>query len=57
VSGNFTYARALTNNLTNLATKQPPNDYPGLSKYTWNASIFYDKAWLNVRVNYNYRSD
>jgi outer membrane receptor protein involved in Fe transport len=55
-SGNFTYARALTTNLTNLATNQPLNDYPGLSKYTWNASVFYDKDWLNVRVNYNFRS-
>ena len=56
-SGNFTYARALTTNLTNLATNQPLNDYPGLSKYTWNASVFYDKDWLNVRVNYNFRSN
>ena len=31
-------------------------EYPGLSKYTYNASFFYDKDWLNFRVSYNYRS-
>ena len=56
-SANFTFARALRTNLTNVATNQPLNDYPGLSKYTWNASVFYDKGPINVRVNYNYRSD
>ncbi len=56
-SGNFTYARAIRTNLTNVATGQPLNDYPGLSKWTANASIFYDKDWLNIRVNYNYRSN
>ena len=56
-SGNFTYARAIRTNLTNSATGQPLNDYPGLSKWTANASIYYDKDWLNVRVNYNYRSN
>ena len=56
-SGNVTYARALRTNLTNAATGQPLNDYPGLSKWTWNASIFYDKGWLNARLAYNFRSD
>jgi iron complex outermembrane receptor protein len=56
-SGNVTYARAIRTNLTNVATGEPLNDYPGLSKWTANASIFYDKDWLNVRVNYNYRSN
>ncbi|KQM67819.1 TonB-dependent receptor [Sphingomonas sp. Leaf17] len=56
-SGNVTYARAIRTNLTNVATGQPLDDYPGLSKWTANASIFYDKDWLNIRVNYNYRSD
>ncbi|MHA0362261.1 TonB-dependent receptor [Sphingomonas aquatilis] len=56
-SANMTYARALRTNLTNLGTNQPLNDYPGLSKWTWNASIFYDKGWLNARLAYNYRSD
>ena len=56
-SGNATFARAIRTNLTNVATGQPLNEYPGLSKWTANASIFYDKDWLNVRVNYNYRSD
>ncbi len=56
-SGNFTYARAIRTNLTNVATGDPLNDYPGLSKWTANASIFYDKDWLNIRVNYNYRSN
>jgi len=55
-SGNLTFARAIRTNLTNVATGLPLNDYPGLSKWTANASIFYDKGWLNVRVNYNYRS-
>ncbi len=56
-SGNATYARAIRTNLTNVATGQPLNDYPGLSKWTANASLFYDKGWLNIRVNYNYRSN
>lgn len=56
-SANMTYARALRTNLTNLGTGQPLNDYPGLSKWTYNASIFYDKGWLNARLAYNYRSD
>ena len=56
-SANMTYARALRTNLTNQGTGQPLNDYPGLSKWTWNASIFYDKGWLNARLAYNYRSD
>ena len=57
VSGNLTYARAIRTNLTNSATGAPLNEYPGLSTWTWNASVFYDKGWLNVRMNYNYRSD
>ncbi|MES3154005.1 TonB-dependent receptor [Sphingomonas faeni] len=56
-SGNATYARAIRTNLTNVATGLPLDDYPGLSKWTANASIFYDKDWLNLRVNYNYRSN
>ena len=55
-SGNATFARAIRTNLTNIATGLPLDDYPGLSKWTANASIFYDKDWLNLRVNYNYRS-
>ena len=56
-SGNLTYARAIRTNLTNAATGLPLNDYPGLSEWTWNASIFYDKGWLNARLAYNFRSD
>ena len=56
-SANATYARALRTNLTNIGTGQALNDYPGLSKWTYNASIFYDKGWLNARLAYNYRSD
>ena len=56
-SGNLTYARAIRTNLTNSATGAPLNEYPGLSTWTWNASVFYDKGFLNVRMNYNYRSD
>jgi TonB-dependent receptor len=55
-SANFTYARALETNLTNSSNDTALNDYPGLSKYTYNASIFYDKDWLNARLSYNYRS-
>lgn len=55
-SGNFTYARAIRTNLTNSATGAELKEYPGLSKYTYNASFFYDKDWLNFRVSYNYRS-
>ncbi|MGN6818728.1 MAG: TonB-dependent receptor [Sphingomonas sp.] len=57
VSGNLTYARAIRTNLTNSATGAPLKEYPGLSTWTWNASVFYDKGFLNVRMNYNYRSD
>ncbi len=56
-SANATYARAIRTNLTNVATGLPLDDYPGLSKWTYNASVFYDKDWLNARVSYNYRSD
>lgn len=55
-SGNFTYARAIRTNLTNAATGAELKEYPGLSKYTYNASFFYDKGWLNFRLSYNYRS-
>lgn len=56
VSGNFTYARVLNNALTNVATGEPLNAYPGLSKFTYNASVFYDKDWLNIKFNYNRRT-
>ena len=56
-SGNVTFARAIRTNLTNNATNAPLTEYPGLSKWTYNASVFYDKGWLNARVSYNYRSD
>lgn len=56
-SGNVTWARAIRTNLTNSATGQPLTEYPGLSKWTYNASIFYDKGFLNARLSYNYRSD
>lgn len=56
-SGNLTWARAIRTNLTNSATGAPLNEYPGLSKWTYNASIFYDKGFLNARLSYNYRSD
>ncbi len=55
-SANVTYARAIRTNLTNSATNQPLEEYPGLSKWTYNASVFYDKDWLNARLSYNYRS-
>ncbi len=56
-SGNVTWARAIRTNLTNSATGLPLDEYPGLSKWTYNASIFYDKGFLNARMSYNYRSD
>ncbi|WP_260922149.1 TonB-dependent receptor [Novosphingobium sp. 9] len=56
ITGNMTYARAIRTNLTNSATNEPLKEYPGLSTYTYNASIFYDKGILNARLNYNYRS-
>ena len=55
-TANMTYARAIRTNLTNSATNEALNEYPGLSKYTYNASIFYDKGMLNARLSYNYRS-
>ncbi|GGO99394.1 TonB-dependent receptor [Stakelama pacifica] len=56
-SGNVTWARAIRTNLTNSATGEPLDEYPGLSKWTFNASVFYDKGFLNARLSYNYRSD
>lgn len=56
-SGNVTFARAIRTNLINNATNAELSEYPGLSKWTWNASMFYDKGWLNARLSYNYRSD
>ncbi|WP_288411141.1 TonB-dependent receptor [uncultured Sphingomonas sp.] len=56
-SGNVTFARAIRTNLINNATNAALTEYPGLSKWTWNASMFYDKGWLNARLSYNYRSD
>ncbi|QJU59857.1 TonB-dependent receptor [Sphingomonas sp. AP4-R1] len=56
-SGNITFARAIKTNLTNSATGAELKEYPGLSKWTYNASIFYDKGFLNARLNYNFRSD
>jgi len=55
-SANFSYSRALRTNLTNSATGTELKEYPGMSKYTYNASFFYDKDWLNFRLSYNYRS-
>jgi TonB-dependent receptor len=55
-SGNFTYARALNSGLINLATQESLPFYPGLSKYTFNASAFYDKDWLNARISWNKRT-
>ncbi|MBT0669556.1 TonB-dependent receptor [Novosphingobium profundi] len=55
-TANMTYARAIRTNLTNDATGEPLTEYPGLSKYTYNASIFYDQGILNARLSYNYRS-
>jgi iron complex outermembrane receptor protein len=55
--GNFTYARVINSGLTNQATGEALDGYPGLSKYTYNASLFYDKGMLNARVSYNRRSD
>lgn len=57
VNGNFTFSRALNSSLTNVATGEPIDAFPGLSKFTYNGSIFYDKDWLNARVSYNKRSD
>jgi len=57
LSGNLTWARAIRTNLTNVATGLPLREYPGLSKWTYNASIYYDKDWLNARLSYNYRSN
>jgi TonB-dependent receptor len=55
-SGNFTYARAINSGLINQATLEPLPFYPKLSKYTYNASFFYDKDWLNARISWNKRS-
>ncbi|KQN72086.1 TonB-dependent receptor [Sphingomonas sp. Leaf62] len=57
VNGNFTFSRALNSTLTNQATGESIDDFPGLSKFTYNGSIFYDKDWLNARVSYNKRTD
>lgn len=56
VSGNITYARALETALTNQATNEPLKEFPGLSKFTYNGRIFYDKGFLNASLTYNRRS-
>lgn len=56
VTGNFTFARAIDSGLTDQATGREIEEFPGLSKYTYNASFYYDKDWLNARINYNKRS-
>ena len=55
-SANFTYSRALKTGLTNQATNLPLEQFPGLSKYTYNASVFYDKGFLNAKISYNKRT-
>lgn len=57
INGNFTYSRALNSALTNQSTGELIDGFPGLSKYTYNGSVFYDKDWLNARISYNKRSD
>ncbi|MDR6146492.1 outer membrane receptor protein involved in Fe transport [Sphingomonas sp. SORGH_AS870] len=56
LSGNITYSRSINSGLTNQATGEPLAEFPGLSKFTYNASIFFDRDWLNARINYNRRS-
>lgn len=56
LSGNFTYSRALETALTNQATGEPLKEFPGLSEFTYNGRIFYDKGWLNASLTYNRRS-
>jgi TonB-dependent receptor len=56
-SANFTYARVLNSGLANQSTGAALDGYPGLSKYTYNGSLFYDKGFLNARISYNRRSD
>lgn len=56
VSGNITYARALETALTNQATNEPLKQFPGLSKFTYNARLFYDKGFLNASLTYNRRT-
>lgn len=56
VSGNITYARALETALTNQATGAELKQFPGLSKFTYNARIFYDKGFLNASLSYNRRT-
>ncbi|MDV3457921.1 TonB-dependent receptor [Sphingomonas sp. HF-S4] len=55
--GNFTFARVLNSGLINQSTGEALDGYPGLSKYTYNGSLFYDKGFLNARISYNRRSD
>ncbi len=55
-TGNVTFSRALNQVLTNQATGQPIDGYPNLSKWTHNASFYYDKGLLNARISYNHRS-
>lgn len=56
LSGNITYSRALETGLTNQATNEELKEFPGLSKFTYNARIFYDKDWLNASLTYNRRT-
>lgn len=56
VSGNITYSRALETGLTNQATNEELKQFPGLSKFTYNARLFYDKDWLQASLTYNRRT-
>ena len=54
VTGNFTYI----DEKSDLRDQEgDPIGRRGLSKYTWNASAYYDDKKVNLRLAYNWRSD
>ncbi len=53
VTGNFTY---IDEDSQLLDQEGDPISRRGLSKYTYNATIFYDDKRLNLRLAYNWRS-
>lgn len=56
---NFTYVKSRIDYITN-ATANPPTTITlplvGLSKTSWNATLYYERAWFSTRLSGAYRS-
>lgn len=56
--GNYTYTHSKVNNF-NFAGRENEKDLrlPGSPEHTANASLYFEKAGLNIRLSYNFASD